>query len=113
SPPTTNPTRPATAPTCASSSAEPSPRPPPRTLPPARPPCSEPEDPVHETILGEICTFCCEVEGGDDSNLFYDLGLAHTRADYVLLESEHFVVMPCIGALTDWYLIIVSKRHTL
>jgi diadenosine tetraphosphate (Ap4A) HIT family hydrolase len=68
---------------------------------------------VHETTLSEICTFCCEVEGGDDSNLFYDLGLARTRTDYVLLESEHFVVMPCIGALTDWYLLIVSKRHTL
>ncbi|WP_285732710.1 HIT domain-containing protein [Nocardiopsis sp. ATB16-24] len=66
-----------------------------------------------DDTLREICTFCCEVEGGDDSNLFYDLGLAHDRSDYVLHETDHFVVIPCIGALTDWYLLIVSKRHTL
>ncbi|WP_017601177.1 HIT family protein [Nocardiopsis lucentensis] len=68
---------------------------------------------MDDDTLREICTFCCEVEGGGDSNLFYDLGLARTRGDYVLHETEHFVVMPCIGALTDWYLLIVSKRHTL
>jgi diadenosine tetraphosphate (Ap4A) HIT family hydrolase len=68
---------------------------------------------VDDNTLREICTFCCEVEGGDDSNLFYDLGLARTRDDYVVHETDHFVVMPCIGALTDWYLLIVSKRHTL
>ncbi|WP_150246286.1 HIT domain-containing protein [Nocardiopsis quinghaiensis] len=66
-----------------------------------------------DDTLSEICTFCCEVEGGDDSNLFYDLGLARARSDYVVHESDHFAVMPCIGALTDWYLLIVSKRHTL
>jgi diadenosine tetraphosphate (Ap4A) HIT family hydrolase len=61
----------------------------------------------------DICMFCCEIRGEDDSNLFFDLGLARESKDYVLHETEHFVVMPCIGALTDWYVLIVSKRHAL
>lgn len=65
------------------------------------------------TTFDDICTFCHEVDGQAGSNLFFDLGLGCTREDYILHESDHFVVMPCIGALTDWYLLIVSKRHTL
>lgn len=60
-----------------------------------------------------ICTFCSEVKGLEDFNLFYELGVASQRSDYVLLETEHFVVIPCVGALTDWYLLVVSKRHVL
>lgn len=66
-----------------------------------------------ETTYDDICTFCYEVRGDETPNLFYDLGLAHTRDDYILQESEHFVVLPCIGALTEWYVLIVSKRHIL
>jgi diadenosine tetraphosphate (Ap4A) HIT family hydrolase len=66
-------------------------------------------DDTHE----DICTFCCEVRGSRESNLFYDLGLAKDRKDYLLRETEHFVIMPCIGALTDWYVLIVSRRHAL
>ncbi|MBE2997211.1 HIT domain-containing protein [Nocardiopsis sp. HNM0947] len=65
------------------------------------------------TTFDDICTFCHELNGQASSNLFFDLGLARSRSDYILHESNHFVVMPCIGALTDWYLLIVSKRHTL
>ena len=61
----------------------------------------------------DICTFCCEVHGSQESNLFYELGLATSRREYLLMESSHFVVMPCIGALTDWYVLVVSKRHAL
>lgn len=66
-------------------------------------------DVTHE----DICTFCCEVSGGSYSNLFYDLDLATTRQGYILHETDYFVVFPCIGALTDWYVLIVSKRHVL
>ncbi len=66
------------------------------------------------TTLEDICTFCCEVSGGTESNLFYDLGIADegTRA-YILDETEHFVVFPCIGALVPDYVLVVSKRHVL
>lgn len=59
----------------------------------------------------DICTFCDEVSGAD--SLFYSLGLAADRNGYVLAESEHFVVVPCVGALTDWYVLIVPRRHVL
>ncbi|MGK8558261.1 hypothetical protein [Nocardia gipuzkoensis] len=64
--------------------------------------------------LRDICTFCCEVSGGGQSNLFYDLGiLAECSRDYILDETAHFVVFPCIGALVPDYVLIVSKRHVL
>jgi diadenosine tetraphosphate (Ap4A) HIT family hydrolase len=59
----------------------------------------------------EICTFCNEVAGRDNS--FYDMGIATDRAGYILLESEHFVVVPCLGALTEWYVLVVPRRHVL
>jgi diadenosine tetraphosphate (Ap4A) HIT family hydrolase len=64
-------------------------------------------------IYEDICSFCAEVVGTAEPNLFYDLGLATSRQQYVLRESEHFIVVPCIGALTDWYVLIVSRRHAL
>lgn len=69
--------------------------------------------PDPQGIYEEICSFCAEVAGSADPNLFYDLGLATSRKEYVLHESENFIVVPCIGALTDWYVLIVSRRHAL
>lgn len=64
--------------------------------------------------LADICTFCCEAIGGTESNLFYDLGISEEGSrDYILDETEHFVVFPCIGALTPDYVLLVSKRHVL
>ena len=63
--------------------------------------------PTHE----DICTFCSEVSGADTP--FYDLGLARTAEDYILHSTDNFVVVPCIGALTDWYLLTVPRRHVL
>ncbi|WP_063041756.1 hypothetical protein [Nocardia pseudovaccinii] len=66
------------------------------------------------SALADICTFCCEVSGGTSSNLFYDLGISQEGSrDYILDETAHFVVFPCIGALVPEYVLIVSKRHTL
>jgi diadenosine tetraphosphate (Ap4A) HIT family hydrolase len=59
----------------------------------------------------DICTFCDEVSGAEKR--FYDLGLAETPDDYQLLQTDDFVVVPCIGALTDWYVLIVPRRHVL
>ncbi|WP_433683363.1 hypothetical protein [Nocardia sp. CA-119907] len=66
------------------------------------------------SALADICTFCCEVSGGTSSNLFYDLGISpEDSRDYILDETPHFVIFPCIGALVPDYVLIVSKRHTL
>ncbi|HEY6736386.1 MAG TPA: HIT domain protein [Candidatus Saccharimonadia bacterium] len=59
----------------------------------------------------DICTFCSEVKGDDTLNLFLDEGI--TPEQYILLDTDHWVVFPCIGALTDYYVLIISKRHAL
>ncbi|MEU6997289.1 HIT domain protein [Nonomuraea sp. NPDC046570] len=59
----------------------------------------------------EICTFCNEISGA--ANSFYDLGVATSPDDYLLHQSANFVVVPCVGALTDWYVLIVPRRHVL
>lgn len=64
-----------------------------------------------DTSFEDICSFCDEVNGRD--NRFHDLGIGAGRLDYILMESERFVVVPCMGALTDWYVLIVPKRHVL
>lgn len=39
----------------------------------------------------QIRAFCREAEGGDDSHLFHDLGLARTRTDrHLLIVSNRF-----------------------
>lgn len=59
----------------------------------------------------DICTFCDELAGR--SSAFIDQGLAVRRDDYVLWESEDFAVVPCLGALSDWYVLVVPKQHVL
>lgn len=51
--------------------------------------------------FADICTFCSEVKGDEDLNLFLELGIS--RPEYILHETEHWVVFPCIGALAKWY----------
>lgn len=64
--------------------------------------------------LQDICTFCAEVSGAPGANLYYEMGIfAHGARDYVLEETPFFVVVPCIGALVDTYVLIISKRHVL
>lgn len=58
----------------------------------------------------DICTFCDEVSGAPNS--FHELGVA-SGDEYLLHQSENFVVVPCLGALTDWYVLIVPRRHVL
>jgi diadenosine tetraphosphate (Ap4A) HIT family hydrolase len=59
----------------------------------------------------DICTFCHEVSG--DDNIFYRYGIAEGPGDYVLHQSANFIVVPSLGALTDWYVLIVPRRHVL
>lgn len=59
----------------------------------------------------DICTFCSEVKGDNTLNLFLEEGIPPEQ--YILLNTAHWVVFPCIGALADWYVLIVSKQHAL
>lgn len=68
---------------------------------------TEVDSPTHE----DICTFCDEVNGS--VTRFHELGLVERPGAHVLLRTEHFAVVPCVGALTDWYVLIVPRRHVL
>ena len=59
----------------------------------------------------DICTFCKEARG--ELNGFHALGVAIGPRDHILQESPNFVVVPCIGALTGWYVLIVPRRHVM
>lgn len=64
--------------------------------------------------LSEICSFCHEMAGNEEANLYYDLELVEVGdISYILDSSKHFSVIPCVGALADDYVLVVSKRHVL
>lgn len=67
--------------------------------------------PQGDSQFEDICTFCREASGTESR--FLDLGIAAEAEDYLLDQTEHFVVVPCLGALTDWYVLIVPRRHVL
>lgn len=67
-----------------------------------------------DTDLQDICTFCAEVGTAPGANLFYEIGISEPGSrDFVLEETPSFVVVPCIGALVDTYVLVISKRHVL
>lgn len=67
-----------------------------------------------ECDLQDICTFCAEVGGAPGANLYYEMGICeHGSRDYILEETPSFVVVPCIGALVDTYVLVISKGHVL
>lgn len=67
-----------------------------------------------DTNLQEICSFCAEVGTAQGANLYYEMGICERGSrEYILDETSSFVVMPCVGALVDTYVLVVSKRHVL
>jgi len=63
--------------------------------------------------LLEICSFCAEIDGRAKHNFFAAFGISASPRDYILASTQNFVVMPCAGALTDWYVLIVPRSHVL
>ncbi len=63
--------------------------------------------------LSEICSFCSEIVGHSHHNLYSSAGFVPDERRYVLAETENFAVIPCVGAFTDWYLLVVTKAHVL
>lgn len=63
--------------------------------------------------LNETCGFCAEIYGLDNEcNLLKSIITPQTELkSRILTESDHFVVMPTIGAFVEGYVMIVSKEH--
>lgn len=62
--------------------------------------------------LQDTCVFCA-VNGGRLHPSIANLGLPADRDKYVLSETDSFMVVPCLGALTDWYVLVSPRRHVL
>ena len=58
-----------------------------------------------------VCAFCAEIAGSSDHNLFHDLLGPAIGDDYLLAQTDEFVVMPSIGALTPGYCLVLPRRH--
>jgi diadenosine tetraphosphate (Ap4A) HIT family hydrolase len=58
-----------------------------------------------------LCSICAEVMKRTTNNLFHDLLGPNVGTSYILDESEHFIVMPSVGALVPGYILIVPKVH--
>ena len=68
---------------------------------------------MDSTYLDETCGFCTEIHGIDNEcNLLNSIITPQTELkSRILTESDHFVVMPTIGAFVEGYVMIVSKEH--
>ena len=61
----------------------------------------------------DICAFCAEVNAVPEHNAFARLIPDVAPAHCVLHETEHFVVIPCVGSACNGYVLIVPKEHVL
>ena len=64
-------------------------------------------------FFDDSCGFCMEINGNDtENNLLKKLITPNTGLNSrIIAESEHFIVMPTIGAFVEGYVMIVSKEH--
>lgn len=65
-------------------------------------------------IVNSTCSFCSEIHGIDNEiNLLQQLITPETGLQSrIIYETDHFVVMPTLGAFVEGYLLIVSKEHS-
>jgi diadenosine tetraphosphate (Ap4A) HIT family hydrolase len=68
---------------------------------------------VDHTDYRDICAFCSEVSGVPEHNAFVSFMPDIDPAACILYETERFVVIPCVGAACDGYVLIVPKEHVL
>lgn len=61
----------------------------------------------------DLCSFCAEIDRARDHNLLLDLMPELTPDDFVLRETDDFVVIPGVGSVCDGYVIISPKAHVL
>ncbi len=61
--------------------------------------------------IQDICVFCDEFDFSKGTGLFYELFPQMESEKQVILETEHHVLLPDIGPLTQDHLLVVSKEH--
>ena len=61
----------------------------------------------------DICGFCAEINMAREHNLLLNLMPDVDPRDFVLLETNDFVVVPGIGSVCDGYVLISPKEHVL
>lgn len=68
---------------------------------------------MSESLFESSCGFCAELNDVDQENNLLRKVIAPKSGieSRVLYETDHFVVMPTLGALVEGYLLIVSKTH--
>ncbi|WOX12304.1 HIT family protein [Streptomyces sp. N50] len=70
-------------------------------------------DLVRHEDYQEICSFCAEIHLKSEHNLLGELLPDYAAEDFILFESDHFVVIPGVGAVCDGYVLISPKEHVL
>lgn len=60
-----------------------------------------------------ICGFCAEIKQVPEHNLLGELFPEHDLGDFILHETENFVVIPAVGAACDGYVLISPRAHVL
>ncbi|KOG08193.1 hypothetical protein ADK35_42005 [Streptomyces viridochromogenes] len=70
-------------------------------------------DLVRHEDYREICSFCAEIHFKQEHNLLGELLPDYAVEDFILFESDHFVVIPGVGAVCDGYVLISPKEHVL
>lgn len=61
----------------------------------------------------DICGFCAEINQVSEYNLLWELFPEHDLGDFLLCETENFVVIPAVGAACDGYVLISPRAHVL
>lgn len=57
------------------------------------------------------CSLCAEIQRSRDGSLLHDLLDDWGAGGYVLLETEHFSVVPAVGSCVDGYVLVLPKAH--
>ena len=70
-------------------------------------------DDVDPEDYADICSFCAEIGRRRAHNLLLELMPDLDPADFLLWETDEFVVVPGVGAVCDGYVVMSPKAHVL
>lgn len=68
---------------------------------------------VSDSLFEPSCGFCAELNGLDQGNNLLRKVIAPESGieSRIVYETEHFAVVPTLGALVEGYLLVISKAH--
>jgi Diadenosine tetraphosphate (Ap4A) hydrolase and other HIT family hydrolases len=73
----------------------------------------QPQADVDPDDYRDICSFCAEIRRAREHNLLLELMPDIDPADFILFETDNFVVVPGVGAVCDGYVVISPRSHVL